>query len=146
MKFRVSLFAILLAVGLVGCEKDGSISVIPEIAFVSIDPVSAQQFDAVEIVISYQDGDGDLGENVAGVDNLFVTDLRNGVIYAYRIQELAPQGSTIAIQGNLNVQINSVSVIDPMATAEQVQYSVYVVDRAGNQSNVVTTDEITVTK
>ena len=146
MKFRVSILVILLAFGLFGCEKDGSISVIPEIGFVSIDPVAAQQFDAVEIVISYQDGDGDLGENIAGVENLFVTDLRNGVVYTYRIQELAPQGSSIAIQGNLNIQINAVSVIDPMATSEQVQYSIYVVDRAGNQSNVVTTDEITVTK
>lgn len=142
----LSILAVLSLMVFSACSDEGGISEIPAIEFVSIEPSQANNFDSVKIVISYQDGDGDLGENVAGVSNLFVTDNRNSVTYDFRVKELAPQGSSISIQGNLNIIINAVSVIDPIATSEEVSYSVYVVDRAGNQSNVVTTDAITVTK
>lgn len=147
MTFKNLLIPIIaLAALLTACEDNSIISPVPQIEFVSIAPMSANNFDSVHIVISYQDGDGDLGENSPGVKNLFVTDSRNAVTYEFRVQELAPAGSNIAIQGNLNIYINAVSVIDTAATSEQVSYSVQMVDRAGNPSNTITTDPITVTR
>jgi hypothetical protein len=42
------------------------------------------------ISISYEDGNGDLGENNANVTNLFITDNRVGIEYPYRINQLGP--------------------------------------------------------
>lgn len=147
MRFRYFLPLIIGSLAFFSaCKDNAEINPIPEIGFVSIAPIAANNFDSVHIVISYQDGDGDLGENSPGVKNLFVTDSRNAVTYEFRVQELAPSGSNIAIRGNLNIYINSVSVIDTAVTSEQLSYSVYMVDRAGNQSNTITTDQITVTR
>ena len=118
----------------------------PSIAFVSLTPSAAKQYtDQVTLTISYKDGNGDLGENNPDVKNLFVTDSRNKVEYKYRISQLAPD-TTIAIQGNLNIQLNTVAILDTNNVSETLTYNIYVTDRAGNQSNTVTSSVLTVTK
>ena len=131
-----------------GCKKDDlGLSETPAIEFRSIAPESVTEFEEeVTIRLFYRDGDGDLGENDPAVKNLFVTDKRNNVVYQYRIQQLAPDGSSIAIQGELEVHINSVSILNASASSETVEFEVYLVDRAGNQSNTITTLAITVMK
>ncbi|MBC7766297.1 MAG: DUF4330 family protein, partial [Hyphomonadaceae bacterium] len=53
-------------------------SVSPSIEFVSMTPNPAVKYqDEIRITIKYIDGDGDLGENIPDVKNLFVTDNRN---------------------------------------------------------------------
>lgn len=132
---------------LFSCKKDEpALNNAPEIAFVSISPASATEFaDEIKIIISYKDNDGDLGENNASVNNLFVRDSRNGIIYKFRVQQLAPSGSTISIKGNLDVVLNNTSITNG-STSENVNYTVYVTDRSGNKSNEVTTSSITITK
>lgn len=118
----------------------------PEIEFVSITPSSITEFqEEVAITIKYRDGDGDLGENDPDVKNLYVTDQRNAVKYSFRVPELAPAGSEIAIEGNLEIDMNSLSVVGT-GTSESAVFDVYIVDRAGNQSNVVTTTAVVVSK
>ncbi len=130
------------------CEKESEkFSEIPLIEFKSISPQQATAYsDSVRIEIFYRDGDGDLGENNNEVKNCFVTDSRNGVTYEYRIQQLAPDNAMIAIQGTFHIYLKSVPMMDNLATSEQVTYSIYVTDRAGNQSNTVTTSVITVSQ
>ncbi|MCI5055185.1 MAG: hypothetical protein MRY83_03700, partial [Flavobacteriales bacterium] len=85
---------------------------------------------------------GDLGENTADVENVFITDKRNEVTYKYRIQQLGPNESAI-ISGNLHLVVKN-TALTGSGSSEQLQYDIYVVDRAGNQSNTITTSEITV--
>ena len=119
-------------------------SVIPVIAFESISPSTAQEYtDDIIITISYADGDGDLGENNPDIYNLFVEDNRNGIQYKYRIPELTPSGSAIAIEGNFNITINGTGITDGTAN-QKVNYAIYVKDRAGNKSNTITTSSITI--
>lgn len=129
------------------CKKDKiDTSLEPKIEFVSISPSTVIEYkDQINIVISYDDYDGDIGANDANVKNLFVTDSRNNVTYEYRISQLSPDGSTIHIRGDLNTIIKNTAITDN-SNSQTVTYSVYLKDRAGNQSNTITASVITVTK
>ncbi|MEC7863456.1 MAG: hypothetical protein VX762_01170 [Bacteroidota bacterium] len=127
---------------LISCEKDESMS--PVIMFQGIFPEIAQEYsDSIVILISYGDSDGDLGENNPNVHNLFVQDNRNDIEYKYRIPELSPSGSVISIQGTFTIKINGTGITDE-SSSQQVNYDIYVKDRAGNSSNTVSTSSITI--
>jgi hypothetical protein len=129
-----------------GCAKDEPISVVPEIAFVSATPQTITAYeDSLTVTISYRDGDGDLGENNTDDHNLFMEDSRNGVIYGFRVRQLAPNDANITIEGNLNIAVPNVPIIGSGNT-ESFTYTIHVVDRAGNESNRVTTSVITVNR
>ena len=141
MKNIIYLFAIVL---FFSCEKEQVISDTPEIEFKNITPTTAQEYsDDIIITISYSDGDGDLGENDPDIHNLFVEDNRNSIVYQFRIPQLAPNNNSIAIEGNFNITINGTGITDGTAS-QQVNYAVYVTDRAGNKSNTITTSTITI--
>jgi hypothetical protein len=128
------------------CKKDDSseMSSVPEIEMVSVTPLQPKEYsDSIVFTIRYKDGDGDLGENDPDVKNLFLTDNRIGITHQYRIQQLAPSGTTIAIEGNLNVVLNNLVITDSSAT-QNANFSIYVKDRAGNKSNVITSPTITI--
>jgi hypothetical protein len=140
---RVATY-ILIVLLLFACKKDDALSVVPTIDFQSISPLTAQEYiDDIIITISYTDEDGDLGENSPDIDNLFVEDSRNGIVYHYRIPQLAPNGNEISIEGNFNIKING-SGITNSSTSQQVNYDIYVKDRAGNKSNTITASSITI--
>lgn len=145
IKFIV--LAMLLIVAVSSCKKKKEESTTtPRIEFVSISPSSAVEYvNSITITFSYDDLDGDLGENDPNVTNLFITDSRNGVMYSYRISQLSPDGSNIHIRGNLNAVLKN-TVITDGSSSQQVTYSLYLKDRAGNISNTITTSAITVTK
>ncbi len=145
MQFKF-LYIIVFSLLLASCKKDeSSISDVPAIEFVSATPASVVEFqDKLIFTISYTDGNGDLGENSSSVKNLFLTDSRNNVMYKYRISQLAPDGSSIAIKGTLSVELNNTGITDG-SNSQTFTYSIYVVDRAGNQSNSVSTTPVTVT-
>ena len=128
------------------CKKDEAIhSDTPTIELVSVSSTSVQEGDPLTFKIKYTDGDGDLGENDANAKNLFLIDNRVNVTYEYRIEQLAPSGSSIIIRGNLNVELSSTAITNG-SNSQSVTYSIYVRDRAGNQSNTVTTESITINK
>lgn len=138
------LLYIILLIFLFSCKKENPISEIPEIGFISISPAIVQEFsDEIIITISYFDANGDLGENNPDVKNMFIKDNRNEIRYEYRISELAPNGNNIAIQGNFNVKITGTGITDE-SSSQNVDYDIYVKDRAANKSNTITTSSITI--
>lgn len=141
-------FLILAFAGLMlqSCEKDEeTYGTTPEITFESISPGTVKQFkDSVVIGISYTDGDGDLGENGTGVENAFVVDNRTQLTYGFRIRQLAPDNANIIIRGKLNIVVPAVGLVNSSSTSETATFSIYVKDRAGNQSNTITSSGVTV--
>ena len=129
------------------CKKDEyGLSVVPELTFESISPTSIEEFGGpITFNISYQDGDGDLGENDPNVKNLFLQDQRNGITYEYRIQELAPQGADIAIIGTIDIVLNTTSITDG-SNEQEATFDIYAIDRAGNSSNTITSTPLTIYK
>jgi hypothetical protein len=144
--YFVLFFAIFL---LFSCKKEEipPISVIPAIEFVDIFPkvVKAYQ-DSITIRIKYTDGDGDLGENSPTVKNCFVTDNRVSIEYEYRIKQLAPDNTNIAIQGELDIVIANTGLVDDTKTSEEITYILHLEDRAKNKSNIIATLPIKVEK
>ena len=146
-KIKVAALVLLLALMafIPSCKKDSGISVVPSITFDSISPNPAIKYqDSILIVISYVDGDGDLGIDSADVKNLFITDSRNGVVSQFRIPQLAPTGANIAIEGNLDIVLPPQLFTNDNDTTETATYSIYVVDRAGHKSNTVTTKPLVI--
>lgn len=145
IKSTFSILVILFV--LIGCKKEDIVfEPTPNIEFVSISPTSVAEFqDEVIVTIKYRDGDGDLGENTPNVKNLFVTDSRNNVEYSYRVQQLAPSEADINIEGQLEINLKTLSVVGT-GDSESATFIIYIVDRAGNESNSITTSAITVSR
>lgn len=137
------LFCAFILLGSCG-KNDDLISEVPQIEFVSLNPTIVNESEGpIYFTISYTDGDGDLGENTPDVKNLFLKDLRNNIEYEYRLQQLAPDGSNIAIQGTFEIELNNTSITDG-SNQQTFSYEIRVIDRAGNQSNVITSTPLTV--
>lgn len=146
-KYCKLLTALCLFVFISSCKKKKVESTItPQIEFISISPSSVVEYtNSISISFSYDDLDGDLGENDPNVSNLFITDSRNNVTYNYRISQLSPDGSSIHIKGTLNAILKNTAITDN-SSSQSVTYSLFLKDRAGNASNTITTTAITVTK
>lgn len=135
---------------LTACDDSPVFPLEPEISFVSITPEQTTQFtaDEIQLTIHYQDGDGDLGyEGTEKINNLYITDTRAffatnpARTTAYSIPSLTPDTRKPSIQGDITI-----SIMTPPAepNEELLVYEVYLVDRAGNISNVIQTTPITV--
>jgi hypothetical protein len=144
MRFFLFLLGSLMCLS--SCKKDAeTMSVVPEISFVSIGPSAVfQNKDSVIIRISYRDGDGDLGENNSDVKNAEITNFRNNLTYNFRIRQLAPSNANVAIQGELEFIVPGVAMENTSLSSESTSFSIKITDRAGNASNVITSNSITV--
>lgn len=135
MKKIFYLFSISLI--LVSCAKEETLSEIPVIELVYAGPSQIKaNVDSIYFSIGYEDLNGDLGTNNTNEANLFVEDMRINLVYEYRIQELVPNATQVPIRGVLNFSIDN-TVITGSGGAEQVNYRIWVKDRAGNESNKV---------
>ena len=144
-RLGLSVF-VLVAMSCTHKEKIEPPSVIPEIKLITTSPGQVKAFeDEIRFVIEYTDGDGDLGTNDDKVRNVFVKDNRVDVIHEFRLQQLAPDNATIAITGTFEIKLPNTIIVGSSAP-ETVTFSISVVDRAGNESNEVTSPEITVTE
>jgi len=140
------LLALVMGMAFSACKKEkvDLLDPVPSILNVTVNPTDVVEYeDEIVFSVEYRDGDGDLGENDPDVTNLFLTDNRIGVTESFRISQLAPSGSDIAITGTLEVSLPSTGITDN-STAETVNYTLYMKDRAGNESNRFTTEDITV--
>lgn len=149
MKYTLLISALILTSLLFNsCKKDDAIlSNVPQLTFLSTDPESIQEFDGpITFTVSYQDGDGDLGENQADKYNLFLKDNRNNITYNYRLKQLAPNDANIPIIGQFNIILNSTFITSSSASEQSVTYDIYVVDRAGNKSNTISSEPLRIYK
>jgi hypothetical protein len=141
---RIGIILLLLSSAIMSCKKDEAFTFEPSIEFKSISPGTIKEYkDSVVITISYLDRNGDLGENETEIPNAFVKDLRNNLLYSFRIRQLAPEAS-IAIQGNLSIVIPQVGLVNSNSSSETATFEVYVKDRAGLESNKITTSAVSV--
>ena len=143
---------LILVLGLVlvfatsSCVEDYPFDGKPNINLLQSGPDTVHEFtDSIYFKISYEDGDGDLGENNTDDQNLFVTDNRNGIQYKYRIRELVPGNTNVPVQGTLVFSINNTFIIGT-GNSEQVTYNIHVIDRGNHESNTLTTKPITILK
>ncbi len=136
--FYILIFAFVIA----ACKKEDTVSNEPEIELLNVTPLEMVQFEEnVTIRIKYRDGNGDLGDEDPDADVLRIKDSRLSEPDWYHVQPLAPIGSEVAIEGELDITLNTLFLLGNGAQ-ETTTFSIRIRDRAGNFSNEVVTPVI----
>ena len=156
MKFKYLVGFFMLSLFLVGsCTSPSDFSDIPEIEFSAFSKNTliqgSQNQDTVILRINFQDGDGDIGSTE--LLNIEVKDLRldNSVPFTFLIPEIPEQGAENGISGFMDIRIFSVCCFQgsiscqpfPDMPEDELRFSVQIRDNAGNWSNTIETDPIT---
>ena len=141
-----SVIGLLLFLG--ACEKDAPAPVlqnpIPIIRYLSISPKIVTEFtDSVIVEFEYKDGDGDLGHKDPDFTFLSVHDARLKNADFYYVPPLAPIGSNIPIEGILRIKVRNTFLLGSGGD-ELTSYAIRMRDRAGNWSNYINTETITI--
>ncbi len=147
------------------CVRPPDYPVEPHIEYVSMSKSTLLQGqgpeDTTYITISFTDGDGDLGHFKDGSEeqvlDLFLTDLRTGAQSESFIIPFVPElGSGNGVSGEITLRVlTTCCIFPPYVTdaaapcepsqqypVDTLRYEIYLVDRAGNESNRVETEDI----
>lgn len=155
----ITLFSILL---LSSCVKEKEFPTTPIIKFLYY---SSYTSDSADCVISFTDGDGDIGifdyDTASSndfkmkylykdtIDNIFkpfdanpATPKMDTLFYSYRVPNLTPDGQYKALDGEIRAKLRAAPIYYP--THKTVKFEITLRDRTGNISNKVETTEISV--
>lgn len=126
----------------------------PSLSLISISKDSMSQGfgqnDSIIAQLKFEDIDGDIVGGFGIPNNIFIVDNRDGQIDPVTFPELPDVGDNQ--KGDLTLLIKSTccktgNVIpcdpDTVTTFERYSYDIFITDGAGNESNRVTTNEIT---
>ncbi len=118
-----------------------------ELLSISSNTVKASQ-DSISFIIEYIDGNGDLGTTDPDETSIELVDQRDAqtLVFRYHLQPLAPDGSEITITGELNIVLDHTILLDENNDSETTTFTIRIKDRAGNWSNRVETENITINK
>ncbi|MEO1262277.1 MAG: hypothetical protein AAFZ15_25955 [Bacteroidota bacterium] len=170
MKLRLSLSCLLKYLPVLGCiailaacTNPPDYPVEPAIEFVSVSKDTLQRGslfnDTTFIKFSFTDGDGDIGDDENGDElRLFLTDSRNGFVNDLRIPYVLEPGASNGIRGEITARVFTSCCIFPEVPPfgvvdgclftwdempyDSLTYDIYIEDRAGNRSNIITTSPI----
>ena len=133
---------------LIGCNKDEvvKLSDIPKIELRSLSQDTIRQFkDVLYIRIFYQDGNGDVGFENPEEYALFIRDIRLEAFDGFYIGPLAPPDANVPIQGELNIEFPSLFLFGN-GSIENTRFQIKMIDRAGNESNLLQTGNVAITR
>ena len=126
------------------CTKDEPVQNVPFIKYLGISTETIiQQQDKLIVTIYYEDGDGDLGSDNPDVNLVRVKDSRLPFADYYYLPPLAPLDHELPIQGELDIEIFPIILIGN-GSQETAVFTISLEDRAGNQSNEITTPQVTI--
>lgn len=147
---------------LLGCAKPPNYPLTPVIKYEGVNKKeiaqgnAAAEEDYLNITFSFTDGDGDISFERDSLD-VFLTDSRDGSRLPYRLPSISTQGVGNGISGNITIRIlNKLQICctfpngaTPCTKSTQFptdtfSYFIQMRDRAGNWSNTIQTDVITV--
>ena len=132
----------------VGCTTDEvqKYSITPEIELLSVSSDTIIQYeDVLYLQIGYKDGNGDLGFENPDQYALHIRDIRLEAFDGFYVGPLAPPGANVPIQGELTVEFPSLFLFGNGNT-ELTKFQVKLIDRAGNESNLIETDFVAITR
>lgn len=147
---KLKSFALYITLSLlcVSCFNAPEYPDVPEIKLKEIRTSRDTPFsgDSVIVVLSFKDGDGDLGKrnSLDTIPNLFIIDKRFGIIdsLSFSIPNIPQNGSVKDVSGNININLLAKIYCNPLfpeKTKDTLEFSFQVRDRAGNFSNMIST-------
>lgn len=141
----IYLYSLLSVVMLSGCKKDDE-SAAPVIELKDISATNVVEYNnAIEVTIGYEDHQGDVGTLDPDEYSLFVADDRFTEQDGYHIDPLTPNLQSLHVRGSLLVSLRPLFIMGTDST-ETTRLTFELHDRAGNASNRVTTQEITIVR
>ena len=147
MKKLPLFLSVFLSIASFSCEKvsdEPAFEETPRIELATVSQDTLVEFqDQLVLTINYEDGDGDLGNPDPDINSIFVKDSRLEAADEYYLGPLAPEGSSVSIQGTLNLELSTTFLLGN-GSEENTIFTIYVVDRKGNQSNSIETPNITI--
>ena len=118
----------------------------PVLEYVDIQPKNVTEFvDSILITIRYSDPDGDLGYEDPDIKPLTIQDLRLQKADSQHVGLLAPLDHHLNITGELTVKLKNTFLLGT-SDNEVTSYELTISDRAGNRSNRIVTDQISITR
>ncbi|MBT8221304.1 MAG: hypothetical protein KJP00_15865 [Bacteroidia bacterium] len=156
MRKLLPAISILITILIFSCVKEDEFSIIPEITYIGQTKISMNQGafmeDSLFVQFSFTDGDGDIGDQDS--INIFLTDTRQDFTTTYRIPEIPDVAVNDAIEGTVTLLLfttcclytdNSQAPCTPSTSMpmDEVTYTLQIRDRAGNMSNSITLQPIT---
>ena len=156
LAFAVALLAIT------SCLKPPDYPDEPVIEFLAMNQTTiaqgrtAENLDTLVIVFGFTDGDGDLGDDEGAFD-IRLRDSRDDALNPFRLPVIPEQGVGNGISGEITLRIPNApsnlccifeNGLDPCTASvefptDTFSYSITLTDRAGNVSNAIRTDPIT---
>jgi hypothetical protein len=128
-----------------GCKKD-KVSEAPVISLESLSDYSLVEYDnAIEVTINYEDHQGDIGTTDPDEHSLYLSDERFAELDGYHIDPLTPDQQSLHVRGSLRVSLRPLFIMGTDST-ETTRLTFELRDRAGNVSNRVMSEEITIVK
>jgi hypothetical protein len=159
ISFIIFLFGVLMT----SCVKEKSFPSTPAITF---SKYVLFKTDSADCYIKFRDGDGDIGFYIGdttaqnnlkmkfllkasdGKFNPFDAVLGNStfdtLFYGFKIPNITPDGQYKALDGEIKIKLRAQPIYGSAATGDIVKFDIYLTDRAGHKSNMVSTDEIIV--
>lgn len=151
MKILIVVLGLSLIGWLNGCGSKAPVFPIePKIEFLSISKTEVKEFEDIDIVIKYQDGDGDLGNEISDSTNydLFLLDQRPGLPTSfydgkirYNLPNLTTETRKPSIQGTIKINVQGLIRLNPLLAREKCSFGIYLKDRAGHYSDTVYTPD-----
>ena len=153
-KYALHLFFLPL---LAACASPPDYPIEPAIEFVGLtkDTLQRGSFfnDTTFVTFSFTDGDGDIGDQDSL--QLFVKDSRDTFTNSFRIPFVPELGASNGLKGEITVRIFSSCCIFPpelfldgcsdvynQMPYDKLTFDIFIKDRAGNQSNIITTTPV----
>jgi hypothetical protein len=151
MKLYLVGIAIVLTGLVASCKKTKNNNTNPVITLQGLDSntvVSGASNDTVFIRFQVVDGDGDIAHDKVGSGDhdIYITDSRTGEVLPYWYPDI-PSGSINPEEGvnafvTLRVLAAFISTRLDHPLGDTLTYDLYVKDKAGHQSNVITTPKV----
>jgi len=157
MKHILTTILLATIIAFSSCIKKNNLPPQPKIEFLDF---SVYDVDSATCTVSFQDGDGDIGALDGKEKNLFLTyyykDEATGqfllfdnpstsnidtLIFEHSIPNLTPEGQNKSLEGEIQAKFSSLFFFPGHKV---IKYEIYLIDRAGNESNKVLTNEIIV--
>ena len=136
----------VLFIFFLSCNEDNGIpySETPEIELIGISHDTVVQYQEVlTLTIRYRDGDGDIGYESPDKYAVHVRDTRLEKFDGFYVGPVAPPGSEVPVEGKIDIEFPNLFVFGN-GRAEKTFFEIKMMDRAGNESNVLVTDAVVI--
>ncbi|MDZ4821964.1 MAG: hypothetical protein SH856_00720 [Flavobacteriales bacterium] len=134
----------LFAFCILACKKKEEDPAAPVIEFKSISANEVEQFNnTVSITFSYEDFQGDLGEQDPDDYSLSVKDSRLENADWFHVPPMTPDMQELHIKGEYSLELPALFLLGN-GSQEAAKFTLQLTDRAGNKSNTIVSPEVLV--